>query len=70
MELNNPKVKTSKKGRTSRAPIVNGDGIMSLEECKKLLGEYNLTDQRILDIRNNLIGIVDSVLNTYLEGFK
>lgn len=70
MELNKPQVKTSKKSHISCAPMVSGDGIMSLEECKKLLGEYNLTDQRILDIRNNLIGIVDSVLNTYLEGFK
>jgi hypothetical protein len=70
MELNKPQRKNSKKGSALSTSIINGDSIIPLEECKKLLGDYNLSDQRILNIRNNLIGIVDSVLNTYFEGFK
>lgn len=46
------------------------DEIISNEECKKYLGKYNLTDERILAIKDNLIGIVDSILNSYLEEFK
>lgn len=41
--------------------------IISLEECKQYIGEFPLTDQRIIDIRNNMIGIVDQILNTYLK---
>ncbi|MEI6499236.1 MAG: hypothetical protein WCO23_04690 [bacterium] len=44
--------------------------IITNEECKKCLGKYDLTDQRISVIKDNLIGIVDSILNTYLEEFK
>ena len=48
----------------------NNDEIISIEECKKYLGKCNLTDERILAIKDNLIGIVDSILNSYLEEFK
>ena len=44
--------------------------VMSLEECKEYLGKYNLSDERILEIRNNLVGIVDHVLNAYLNDFR
>ena len=47
-----------------------GNEIISTEECKKYLGKYNLTDERILAIKDNLIGIIDSILNTYIEEFK
>ncbi len=48
----------------------DSDKIISNEECRKYLGKYNLTDERILAIKDNLIGIVDSILNAYLEDFK
>lgn len=44
--------------------------IITNEECKKCLGKYDLTDQRILVIKDNLIGIVDSLINSYLEDFR
>ena len=62
--------KKPRRGGPSQVPGMQGDEIISLEECKKYLASYNLTDQRILDIRNNMIGIIDSTLNAYLEGFK
>lgn len=43
--------------------------IITNEECKKCLEKYNLTDQRISEIKDNLIGIVDSLINSYLEDF-
>lgn len=55
---------------TSSSYESDNDEIISNEECKKYLGKYNLTDERILKIKDNLIGIVDSILNTYLEEFK
>jgi hypothetical protein len=44
--------------------------LLSLEECKEHLGKYNLSDQEILNIRDNLTGIVDSIINSYLDNFK
>ena len=43
--------------------------IISLEECKRYIGEFELSDQRIIKIRNNMVGIVDRILGTYLENF-
>lgn len=41
--------------------------IISLDECKRYIGECGLTDPRILEIRNNMVGIVDRIINVYLE---
>lgn len=46
------------------------DEVITVEECKQYIGKYELSDERISTIKNNLIGIVDTVLNTYLEEFK
>lgn len=46
------------------------DEILSLPECRKYLDEPALSDEKILDIKNNLVGIVNSVINYYIEGFK
>lgn len=70
MKHKRPQSKKSRRSGPLQVPGTQGDEIISLEECKKYLASYNLTDQRILDIRNNMIGIIDSTLNAYLEGFK
>ncbi|HEY1074256.1 MAG TPA: hypothetical protein VGE59_00950 [Patescibacteria group bacterium] len=41
--------------------------IISLKECKQYVGEFQLSDQRIIEIRNNMIGIIDQVINAYLR---
>lgn len=46
------------------------DEIISIEECKNYLGKYKLSDERILNIKDSLIGMVDGILNTYIEDFK
>jgi uncharacterized CHY-type Zn-finger protein len=43
--------------------------IITLEECKKCFSKFDLTDQRILEIKNSVIGLVDGVINTYLDSF-
>jgi len=43
---------------------------LSTQECKNRLGKYGLSDKRIESIRNNLIGILDSIINSYVEEFK
>lgn len=43
--------------------------VITLEECKGYIGKYDLTDQRILEIRNTVIGIVDSALNSYVKNY-
>jgi len=53
-----------------RAPKSANNEIISLEECKKYIGEFQLSDERILEIRNNMVGIIDSILNAYIENFE
>lgn len=53
-----------------RAPKSPNNEIISLEECKKYIGEFQLSDERILEIRNNMVGIIDSILNAYIENFE
>ena len=44
--------------------------IISDEECRSFLIKYDFSDQRISEIKDSLIGIVDSIFNSYLEEFK
>lgn len=44
--------------------------VVSFNECKIHLSRYELSDQRVTSIKDNLIGIVDSVFSSYLEEFK
>jgi len=46
-----------------------GDEIISLDECKTYFVKYELSDQRITDIRNSVIGLVDGIINSYLDRF-
>ncbi len=48
----------------------NSQEVISLEECKQYMGEFQLPDKRILEIRNNMIGIVDKVIGAYLKDFE
>lgn len=45
------------------------DELISLKECKQFVGEFELPDQHIIEIRNNMIGIVDQVISKYLKNF-
>lgn len=48
----------------------NSQEIISLEECKQYMAEFQLPDERILEIRNNMIGIVGKVIGAYLKDFE
>lgn len=43
--------------------------LVSFDECKHKLEKYNLSDEEIRRIRNGLIGITNSVINSYLDEF-
>lgn len=45
----------------------SSDEILSVEECKKCFGQYMLTDENVEAIKNNLVGLVDSIINSYIE---
>lgn len=66
--------KHSVKAVKRRNPGLSGQEIapeiITLEECKKLVGSTSLSNERVLAIRNGVIGIVNSVLNAYLENFE
>ena len=44
--------------------------VLALDECRKQLDKFNLSDEKILDIRNYLIGVVDKSINSYLDNFR
>ena len=44
--------------------------VISVKECKEYLGKFNLSDERIIEIRNYLIGVVDKSINSYLDDFR
>lgn len=48
----------------------SGSEIISIEECKKYLGKFNLSDEKLLELRNYLAGIIDKSFNLYLDDFK
>jgi len=52
---------------TETNSLIEDTEIISVEECKKYLGKYQLSDQRIAEIRDSITGIVDHLLNSYLK---
>ena len=44
--------------------------IVSIEECRQYVAKFNLSDQKIYEIRNILIGIANKTINSYLEKFR
>lgn len=43
--------------------------LLPIEECRKYLKNYSLSDQEIEAIRDNLFGIVESIISMYLDDF-
>lgn len=43
--------------------------LVSFDECKNKLEKYKLSDEEIRKIRNGLVGITNSVINSYLDEF-
>jgi len=41
--------------------------MLTIEECKEHLTNFNLTDEQIKAIRNNLYRVSEKVLNQYLD---
>ncbi len=44
--------------------------ILSVEECRKYLAKFNISDDEIVKIRDYLAGIIDKSINLYLDDFK
>ncbi|MFA7253474.1 MAG: hypothetical protein WC107_02885 [Patescibacteria group bacterium] len=45
------------------------DGLITEEECQQYLAKYNLPKEQIADIKNSVIGIVNTIITGYLERF-
>ena len=52
---------------TPPVKVPDSQEAISLEECREYLAAYSLTDEQVTALKNNLIGVVDSILNNYLE---
>lgn len=46
------------------------DEVISVAECKRFIGKFNLEEARVEEIRNNMIGLINSILNTYIDNFE
>ncbi len=46
------------------------DEIVSLEELRKHFKRFDLSDEKILQIKNYLIGISGKSIDTYLKSFR
>jgi hypothetical protein len=55
---------------TAKAIKDPASDVISVEECKQYLNRFELSDEKILEIRNYLIGIVDKSINMYLDDFR
>ena len=68
-ELNKSK-SSSVKGNSSGTRKSADNDIISLKECRAYFKDSDVSDSMVKTMRNNLVGIVDSVINTYLEEFR
>ncbi len=50
-------------------PLDLDDVSISIEDCRKILQNYDLTDEQLSLIRNSIIGIADSVINSYIDEY-
>ncbi|MDO8513402.1 MAG: hypothetical protein Q7S37_02775 [bacterium] len=46
-----------------------GNEVISINECKQYLSVFDLSDQKIFEIRNTLIGIAGKSIDSYLDNF-
>ena len=46
------------------------DEMVSIEECRQYVAKFNLSDQKIYQIRNILMGIANKTISSYLENFR
>lgn len=44
--------------------------ILSLEECRQSLTRFHLSDEQIEALRDSLIGVVNNILNQYVDGAR
>jgi hypothetical protein len=70
MELSKIQQDNSKADIFSSTHESTDNEVVSIEECKQYFQKFNLTDKRIIDIKNNLIGIVNGIINSYLDDFR
>lgn len=70
MELSQSKAISHERTSLSCSRKSSDGEVMSIEECKKYIGKYDLSDQRITTIRDNLVGIVDRIMDSYLDNFR
>ncbi|PIR69434.1 MAG: hypothetical protein COU47_03655 [Candidatus Niyogibacteria bacterium CG10_big_fil_rev_8_21_14_0_10_46_36] len=47
---------------------VNSSHTLSIEECKKYLGETDLTDKEIMELRDVICSFIDGILDNYFDG--
>ncbi len=40
---------------------------ISVDDCRKILDKYELTDQQLSLIKNSIIGIADSIISNYID---
>ena len=42
---------------------------ISVDDCRKILDKYELTDEQLSLIKNSIIGIADSIISNYIDEY-
>ena len=42
---------------------------ISVEDCRKILDKYELTDEQLSLIKNSIVGIADSIISNYIDEY-
>lgn len=69
MELN-LQIKSEQLDVHFSSPNNSNNEVISFDECKSHFEKYGLDDKRIKNIKNNVEGIVNTIISAYLETFK
>jgi hypothetical protein len=69
MELN-LQIKSEQLDVHFSSPKSKDNEVISFKECKAHLEQYGLDDERINNLKNNVEGIVNTIISAYLETFK
>jgi len=60
----------SKPSGFSSTKNLSKEELVSAEEFKKHLGKFKLSDKVMANLKNNIIGIVNTAIDTYLDDFR
>lgn len=70
MELDQKQIGSLRTVEFSCANNTGAEEIIPKDECEELLVDFNLSDQKVSEIKNVMIGLANGVVGLYLDNFE